>query len=197
MDLDKINVKFFLADPEGVAPGVSLDAFIGVFNAWIQASDGEYYDLADYGHVPAGPGIVLVADEANVSIDNGGNRPGLLYNRKRPLAGSNAEKLKTAVSAALGYCRKLEDEPALGGRLRFRGDEAVVIVNDRLAAPNTEETFSALKPEVEALARTLFGGAQFSLEREPDPKKRFGVRIKSAAWLDTRALVKNIAGSAN
>ncbi len=197
MDLNKINVKFFVADPDGASPGVSLDAFIGVFNSWIQASDGEYYDLADYGHVPAGPGIVLVAHEANISIDNGENRLGLLYSRKQPLAGANREKLGSAFKAALGYCRKIEDEPALGGRLSFRADEALVIVNDRLAAPNTEATFAAVRPDVEALARTLFGGAEFSLEREPDPKKRFGVRIKSAASLDIQALLENIAGNAN
>ena len=85
MDLQKVNVKFFVGDSNGVP----LTAFINIFNSWIQASDGDYYDLADYSHMHAGPGILLIAHEANISMDNTGNRLGLLYNRKRPLQGSN------------------------------------------------------------------------------------------------------------
>jgi hypothetical protein len=193
MDLQRLNVKFFAAD--GCA--VALDAFVGVFNAWIQGSEGEYYDLADYGHVPAGPGVILVADEANISIDNNGDRLGLLYSRKRPLDGTNREKLTASVVAALAYCRRLEEEPALDGRMRFRGDEALIIVNDRLRAPNNEETFSVLKPEIEAFAKLLYGGAPFVLEREPDPRKRFTVRIKATAPFSIQTLMEGLEKSVN
>ena len=155
MDLQRINVKFFVANPEGIP----LTAFIDIFHAWIQASDGDYHDVADYSHIHAGPGILLVSHEADISIDNTGNRLGLLYNRKRPLGGSSNEKLKFAFKTALESCRRFENEPVLRGRVRFRGDEALFLVNDRLAAPNTDETFRAMKPELEGLARTLYGGA--------------------------------------
>src|ERR1051326_2652427 len=174
MDLQKIKGKFFVSG----SSQVSLAPFIGVFNSWIQASEGEYYDLTDYGHVPAGPGIVLVADEANVSIDNTENRLGLLYNRKRPLKGSEIEKLSYAVATALSYCRRIEEEPALDAKVRFRGNEALIVINDRLTAPNTEETFSALRPAFEALGRRLFGTTKFSIEKETDARRRFGVRIR-------------------
>jgi hypothetical protein len=193
MDLQRVNVKFFAADGCGVA----LDSFVGVFNSWIQHADGEYYDLADYGHVPEGPGVVLVADEANVSIDNNGNRLGLLYNRKRPVDGTNGEKLAASVAAALGYCRRLEEEPALGGRMHFRGDEALIIVNDRLVAPNNGEIFSALKPEIEALAKSLYGGAAFTIEREQDPRKRFAVRIKAAGPVSIKTLLESLRKNVN
>lgn len=193
MDLQRINVKFF-AD-EGCA--VPLDAFVGVFNSWIQDSDGEYYDLADYGHVPAGPGVVLVADEANISIDNNGDRLGLLYSRKRTLEGTNGKKLADSVATALGYCRRLQEEPALGGGMLFRGDEALIIVNDRLRAPNNDETFSVLKPEIEALAKRLYGGATFVLERDLDQRKRFAVRIKAAADFSIATLMESLRKNVN
>ncbi|HWP59718.1 MAG TPA: hypothetical protein VNL14_17635 [Candidatus Acidoferrales bacterium] len=189
MDLQKINVKFFAAD----ARGVRLEEFIGVFNSWIQASDGAYYDIADYSHVPAGPGIVLVAHEANVSIDCGGNRMGLLYNRKQPLAGTNQDKLKAAFKAALEYCLKLEREPALGGKLKFLGNEALLIVNDRLLAPNSEETFRAVKPEMESFARALYRGAEFSFERDPDPRKRFNLSVRTPAATSVEALLESLS----
>ncbi len=193
MDLQRVNVKFFAAD--GCA--VPLEAFVGIFNSWIQASDGEYYDLADYGHVPAGPGVVLVADEANISIDNNGDRLGLLYNRKRPLDGTNRDKLSASVAAALDYCRRLEEEPALDGRMRFRGDEALIIVNDRLSAPNTEETFSILRSEFEALAKQLYGNASFTLQREGEPRRRFAVRIKAATPCSIKTLLESLGRNAN
>jgi len=62
MEFERINVKFFVANPNGTG----LEVFIDVFNSWVQASDGEYYDIADYSHVHAGPGILLVAHEANI-----------------------------------------------------------------------------------------------------------------------------------
>ncbi|HEY6199183.1 MAG TPA: hypothetical protein VI231_11275 [Candidatus Binatia bacterium] len=193
MDLQRINVKFFAA--EGCS--VPLDAFVGVFNSWIQGSDGEYYDLADYGHVPAGPGVVLVADEANISIDNNGDRLGLLYSRKRTLDGTNRKKLTDSVATALGYCRRLQEEPALEGGVLFRGDEALIIVNDRLRAPNNDETFSVLKPEIEALAKRLYGGATFVLERDLDQRKRFAVRIKAAAHFSIETLMESLRKNVN
>lgn len=188
MNLQKINVKFFITDPSPI----QAESLVEIFNTWIQNSDGKYYDLADYSHVPAGPGILLVAHEANISIDNNGNRWGLLYSRKQPEEGSNREKLRSAFATALEYCRRIEAEPALGGGVRFCGDEAVVVVNDRLLAPNTEETFVAIRPDVEALARVLYAGSGFSLEREQDSRKRFGLHVKAVQPFDVGTLIKNL-----
>lgn len=188
MDLQKINVKFFAADPNGV----SLETFIPVFNSWIQAAEGAYYDVADYSHVPSGPGIVLVAHEANISLDNTDNRLGLLYNCKEALHGSNRERLRLVFKSALENCRRIEGEPLLGGKVRFRGDEALVVINDRLLAPNIEGTFLALRPDLEGALRELYAGARFELERERDPGRRFGVRIKAAVSFSVEALLKNL-----
>ena len=191
MDLQKINVKLLSVD----SGSVPLTAFIDIFNSWIQASDGDYYDLADYSHMHAGPGVLLIADEANVSIDETGERRGLLYNQKRPLKGSTGEKLRHVFGSALEYCRKLEEEPTLGGKIRFRGDEALVVINDRLIAPNTEETFHALRPDLEELAQTLYAGADFSLERDADSKKRCGVWIRTPATFEIATLLRNLEGA--
>jgi hypothetical protein len=81
--------------------------------------------------------------------------------------------------------------------LRFRGEEAVLIINDRLIAPNTDETFSALRADIEALARRLFGQSEFTLERESDPRRRFGVRIRAATPLTTKTLLENLQQGVN
>lgn len=188
MELDKINVKFFAEDSNGVP----LTAFINIFHSWIQASDGDYNDLANYSHMHAGPGILLIAHEANISMDSTGNRLGFLYNRKQPLQGSNREKLRSIFRWALEHCCRIEEEPSLQGRLRFRGNEALFLVNDRLLAPNTEETFRTLRPDLEDLARTLYGGTDFTLQRQIDSKTRFSVQIKSATPFEIATLLENL-----
>ena len=152
MELQKLNVKFFVEQPNAIA----LTDFIEIFHSWIQATDGVYHDVADYSHMQAGPGIVLVANDANVSIDESGNRRGLLFSQKAPLAGSNQDKLRRCIRSAMENCRKLETEPALRGKLRFGANEAVMSLNDRLLGEDSPAAFDALKGDVEAVAKELF-----------------------------------------
>lgn len=188
MELQRLNVKFFAVENEPVP----LSAFIDVFHGWIQTSDGIYHDVADYSHMRAGPGIVLLAREANVSMDETVNRRGLLYSRKAPLVGSNQEKLRCVIGSALEYCHRIEEEPALKGKMAFRVDEAELIVNDRLLAPNTEEAFLSVKAELERFFGRLYGTWPISLVRDPDPRKRLNVRITAPGVFDIATLRRNL-----
>lgn len=145
--VDHVNAKIFAAVWEG-----PLSLLVEVFQRWIQqeACPELLIDVADYSHLPAGPGIILVGHEANYSLDFAENRPGLLYNRKAPLSGQTAEKIRQAWQAALWACRRLEQEPLLGGRLRFHYQEVELIFNDRLLVPNDEATYRRLEPDIRA-----------------------------------------------
>ena len=189
MELQKINVKVFTVEPSQV----SLTDFIDVFHGWIQASDGVYHDVADYSHMQAGPGIVLVADDANVSIDETSNRRGLLFSQKRKLPGSNLEKLSATVRSTLENCRRLEQEPALGGKLKFSGNEVEIVFNDRLVALNTEVAFETIRPEMDFLARCLYGSTNFTLfHNGKDPRQRLNVTIRTPLPVDTNRLLNNL-----
>lgn len=188
MDLQKLNVKFFVADSNRVP----LETFIHIFNSWIQASGGEYYDIADYSHLHDGPGVLLIAHEANISIDETGGRRGLLYNRKQLLQGANQEKLRGVFQAALENCQRIEKEPSLQGKLRFTGSEVLFLINDRLVVPNTEETFHAVKPDLQNLGETLYGGGEFSLDHMADPRERFSVLIRTPRVFEVGALLENL-----
>jgi hypothetical protein len=189
MDLQKLNVKFFLANQDAVP----LDDCISVFNSWIQVSEGAYYDIADYSHMAAGPGLLLVAHEGNVSIDHTGGRWGLLYNRKEPLLGSNRDKLRLVFKAALENCRRIEEEPILERRMKFLGNEALFLINDRLVAPNSEETFRVVRPDLEDLAAALCVGADFHLEPgTKDGRDRFSVKIRASVPFDVVTLLGNL-----
>ncbi len=185
--MQHVNVKFFLRNAAGITTG----DFYGVFNGWIQARAFEelLLDVADYGHVHQGPGLVLIGHEANYSLDEIGGRLGLLYNRKAGVEGSNQGRLRQAVRAALTACQKLEAEQGF----KFDGGETQIILNDRLLAPNTPATLAALKPELEALFDTLYGGAAYTLTHtSTDPRERFTVNVTTAAGLDVTTLLANL-----
>ena len=191
MELQKLNVKFFVEQPNAIA----LTDFIEIFHSWIQATDGVYHDVADYSHMQAGPGIVLIANNANVSIDESGNRRGLLFSQKAPLAGTNQEKLRTVLLSALENCRKLEAEPALRGKLRFAANEAVISLNDRLLGENSQETFDTVKGDIEAVAQQLFRGATVSLVRDSDARQCLNIRVEAATSIDLQQALTNLSAN--
>jgi hypothetical protein len=193
MNLQKLNVKMFVQQPNDIPP----TDFIAVFHAWIQATDGVYHDVADYSHMQNGPGIVLVAREAHVSMDETGGRRGLLYSRKTPLPGTMQQKLCAIVRSALENCRRLTNEPALKARLRFRADEVEIAVNDRLAVPNTKQSFETLKPDLDRAARRLFGEVGYALTHKEDARQRFTVTMRAARPLSLEALFTNLNAEAN
>ena len=187
MDLQHINVKIYVEGELQVDPG----RFIDVFHLWIQQKtlEGLLIDVIDYRHVPSGPGVILIGHEADYSMDNAGNRYGLLYNRKSPLAGSNADRLRQALWCAANACRLLENEFAADGSLKFNCQEFELFVNDRALAPNTAETFEAIQPDLESFLKTALGHGEFSFERYSDPRSRFGVTVRAAAPFDLTALL--------
>jgi hypothetical protein len=177
VQVQHVNVKIFAQTP---AADLDLAGAIAVFHRWIQDRVCEelLIDVADYRHVPGGPGVLLVGHEANYSLDLASNRLGLLYNRKAWRDGGPRDNLSQAFHAALAACRRLEKEPEFQDRLKFSAGDCEVIINDRLLAPNTEATWQALKPAFEEFFGGLYSsGATF--ERSTDPRERLRVSVKA------------------
>ena len=177
MESHKLVVKIF-ADG---AP--APDAVIPVFHRWIQeqALPGHLLiDVADYAHVPNGPGTVLVSHEANVHLDRE-DGVGLLYIRKQPVDGATTfrDRLAEVFRAALYCAEKLDNLPELG-HLRFRTGDIAFRIADRLLAPNTESTFDAVRGDLQAFLAELFQ-SDVALEHKHDPQRLFEVRIKTTS----------------
>ena len=187
MNIQHVNIKFYLEDPESV----NLADFAAVFNTWIQKQRLEelLIDVADYLHVHNGPGIMLIGHEADYSLDNRAGRLGLLYNRKEQLEGTTEEKLAQATRAALTVAQILERENGL----KFNGSEVHMIINDRLLVPNTVETLTALEPDLKSYFGQLYNGAEYSLSHNDDRRERFTVNVKTESKLDVDTLLKNLS----
>jgi hypothetical protein len=193
MDIQHVNAKLMLGNPGQV----DLEPVIRVFQGWIQerACEELLLDVADYRHVPAGPGVVLIGHEANFSVDNADGRLGVRYSRKAVLNGTVQDRLEQALRGALVACQRLENAPELDGSLRFGGQETELFVNDRLLAPNTEDTFHALEPSIRKLSQRLFKGAEYSLQQNlQDPRKLFSVLIRTDRSFETSNLLQNLHG---
>ena len=182
MELQHINFKLYLRDPQAV----KLETLIPVFHGWIQSKACEeiMIDVADYRHVHAGPGVVLVGHQADYSVDNTDNRLGIRYNRKATLAGSNRDRFSQALRAALRACQRLEADEKLSGSLRFNGQDMKLFVNDRMLAPNSERLTDSVQGELRDFFGSIVGGGDFELKFDTNPRSLFGVEVRTAKPLE-------------
>lgn len=187
MNIQKINWKVFIADPAAASP----DVFFKVFNTWIPDSPEIYIDVADYQHAHDGPLTILIGHHSDFWLDASDRRAGLLYNRRTPLEGDNAEKLARTLRETLAACERLRNDAEFGGRLAFRADEIHFTINDRGIAPNTRQVFDEVRPDLEKLMTQLVGNA-FKLEHLNDPKRRLTVRITTTNSPDLKTLLQRL-----
>ena len=193
VELQHINVKLLLKNQENV----DLDPLIPIFHSWIQGQICEelLLDVADYRHVQGGPGVLLIGHEADYSLDDTDNRLGVRYNRKAVLEGGNQERLSQAARAALKACQRLEEDSPLNEKLKlsFNGQEIEIFINDRALAPNRDDTRVAAKPDFQVFADRLFGGAEYSLSFDGDPRRLLKVALKATRAFAVEELLQNLS----
>jgi hypothetical protein len=189
MELQHVNVKIFL---EGELP-FDPSRFINIFHGWIQESlmPELLIDVADYCHVPDGPGVLLVAHEADYSMDHTDGRWGLRYNRKAIFPGNNEDRLRQALSAAANACARLEAQFAadtgLAG-LRFSRTQFEILINDRALAPNNPETFAEFESELRPCLQKLLVDNPCTLQVPRDARRRVAAVVTAARPFDLAAL---------
>lgn len=191
MQLQHVNIKLFVQE----AGEPHLEPLIPVFHSWIENQNGDelLIDVADYSHVPAGPGVVLIGHEGNYSVDNTANRLGIRYNRKAAVDGSNQERLAQAARAAIQACQRLEAEPRLDGKFRFNGRDIEIFINDRLLAPNSPATREAVDADFRLFCKKLFGAKEYSISYGADPRSLFTASVKAAQPVTPAELLEALA----
>jgi hypothetical protein len=195
VELQHVNVKLLLRNPEAV----DLEAVVPVFHSWIQEQSGKelLLDVASYTHVKDGPGILLIGHEADYSLDLTDGRLGVRYNHKAILEGPNAARLAQATTAALNALERLEYDERLSAKIQFDGHGLEIFINDRLLAPNSDETRKAADPELRAFVSRLIAGEGYSLAYEADPRRLFGVRVEFGREFKTSELIQNLSQRAS
>jgi len=173
--IQHVNVKFFIKNPDYI----NVAEAAGVFQKWIQEDrvDDLLIDVADYRHVPEGPGVILVGHNAIYSLDEAEGRPGILFNRRTVSDAAPADQIKDGIETARKICGMLAQEDGFKGKLEFSDTTLQITINDRNLAPNTDETLQALKPDIESALTATLGEGSYTLNRTPDARSRFSVDI--------------------
>ena len=198
MESVKVDLKLFLQEPADV----ELEDFIPVFHDWIQHQrlDELLIDVVDYRHVHDGPGVMLIAHDAHYAMDMADGRLGLLYSRRREThparnaIQSVTERLQSVLQCALAACQRLETEPALQGRLKFRGDELLLRINDRLVSP-TLANFDDLQTHLQPVLARLYPDHQVEVRSCGGSDSRLAVTIKVDEDAEVATLYSRLDGS--
>ena len=191
MDLHKFGFKFFATG----AQKIDILKLIPIYHRWIQrnALEDLLIDVADYSHVPTGPGVMLIAHEGNYALDETGHERGVVYYNKHPLTGELPERFARVAGKALKAARLMSEDPELEGALKVPGNRLQFFANDRLTAPNTDAVYAELEFAMRSFLERLYGGAKYTMTRETDAKERLSVRVQADGEVALETLLSRLA----
>lgn len=170
MNPQRLTVRFPVDDvPDDLEPA------LGVFHRFIQRGlvEGLILDVADYRHVPNGPGVMLIGHD----VDYGISHEGFTVVRKRSAHDPATEQLRDVLRMGLGAL----DAIAADGQLDVSVDRSsfTVTAPDRLLGP-PDEVAAALGTEIEPTVTELFGGgATVTTVDHNDPRLAPEVLVES------------------
>lgn len=161
---------------------LKLEDFVDEFHAWIRhgkIEDDLAIDVADYVHVPNGPGVLLVCHQGHLVVEHKHGRWALVYNRKRGGDKDSLQQtLRTPLQRLVRAAAWIEGASGkLQGRVQFLTQELVLRVQNRLLAPNTDHVFAQWQPAVTELLTPLYQDAP-QLQRVGDSRELFTVLAK-------------------
>ena len=177
MNFQKVNIKLYAENEQPPA----LEDFIPVFHNWIQnkAVEELLIDVADYRHVPGGPGVLLMGHEANYSVAFGPEeRFGLTYQTKRFTGKSNTEIIRLAFAQAVKGANRLQNDERLPA-LSFSPREMILTMNSRNEFRNHKAEFEALLPVLQSVLRELLQSPDFLISQiAGNSRERLTVKIE-------------------
>lgn len=167
----RLSVRF----PAEEGPA-DLEPAIGVFHRFIQRGqvEGLILDVADYRHVPAGPGVLLVGHD----VDYGINGDAFTVVRKRSADSPARTQLRDALRMGLGALDAISDDGEIAAT--FDRSRFTVTVPDRRLGP-PDAAAAALHAEVEPLVTELYGAdATITPVGTDDPRHAAALRVQVA-----------------
>lgn len=178
-NLRRFNFKFYTEND----PQIEAQELINVFHDWIRRHvlPDLLIDVGIYDHVPYGPGVMLVTDEAIYAFDESDGRKGLLYQRRRPIQHDDElEGFRVGIRSCTQACDELEKTPEFRDRLKFDRTEFLFASNDRRIAANDAEGEARFEPRVRSLSEKLYPEGFSHKKAYDDPRDQLAYLVKSA-----------------
>ena len=182
MDLQKFGVKLFINANESY----NSKEFIPVFHNWIQdkiIDDHLLIDVADYSHIPDGPGVMLISHEGNFSLDQENQQPGIMYMRKTEIAGSFKERFNTVLSTVIKAANLVSDIN-INKQVDFKPNLFRFIANDRLYAENTADNQGLYKEKIQNALGGKYPDRQFEFGDISDGNERLAFTVNFSNDID-------------
>ncbi len=161
----RLQVKVFTRD----GGSIPSEACIHIFHRWIQtqAVDGLAIDVADYSHVPDGPGIMLVGHEFDYAFDEVG-APGLRYVRKKTVPDTFPAALNLVLLQLMKGARLLEEESSEPVDISFDLARLEVTVLDRRLYPNRADTVAEITGALSGMIQSALKVGEVGISRVYD-----------------------------
>ncbi len=118
-----------------------------------------------------------------------------MYARKQPFPGTFIDRLRQAFAAALEGCKRLENDSRLAGRIKFKTDEVLVSIHDRLNAPSTPATFEAVRGDLQSFFAEAYG-ADVALRQVGTDETPFKVELVTKQSPSIESLLSRLAATA-
>ena len=183
MKLQKFGVKLFFLDTNG---SYSSKDFIPVFHNWIQdqlVKDHLLIDVADYSHIPDGPGVMLIAHEGHFSLDQENYQPGIMYMRKTKITGSFIERFNEVLSVTIEAANLLSNNN-FTNYINFSNNALRFITNDRFYAENTIENQNLYKKEIQKALDEKYSDSKFGFGDVSDKNERLAFTVNFSNDID-------------
>ena len=123
--------------------------------------------------------------------------PGLLYTRKREALGDVETRLKDAFRLALEACKLLQKDETIENPIEVDTREFIFGINNRLVAPNEDETLEDVREGLAQFFNWLFDGQRVEFERDQRKRSRFSVRVRVLGSTSVDTLLKRLGPTPN
>ena len=178
----RLSAKFFSLNQQQP----NLTAYVPIFQRAIQQQTlaGMLIDVADYAHVPQGPGVILIAHELDYAVDVSRGEAGIMVTYKHVAETDLTSTILALFKHLTALVVLLQQDPTLD----FPVNRQIVELSfrDRLQYPNRPETLALVGSALQAVLATVGGGEVRPIHN--DSREPFTVHLVLQADLElTRA----------
>ncbi|MEM7032501.1 MAG: hypothetical protein AAF629_23310 [Chloroflexota bacterium] len=162
---------------------LDLANIIPVFQSWIQHKTvpGLLIDVADYKHVPQGPGIMLIGHEADYGVTVEKGQASFIYDMKRELPTNLNDAIQLVTHRVVLAAQALSEKTGL----TVIPGQATLILLDRLHYPNESTSYSAIEANVQATLNDVYQGEVTISHAEADTRRPLTITILANATINT------------
>jgi len=189
--------KYSVSFPVTELGQISVEKVINEFHKWVKEQQPSqlHLDVADYSHVPDGPGILLVGFHEIIAFRLNAVEPELVITQKSPLEGEDACNLVHCLENACRYAKQFVQ--AFASDISIDTQNFYVGLNDRLQ--ENDVVLNQLADNLKKIDQKINLGWETSQLNDRNPKSlpRLKITAKTNRNIDelSQHLTKSVAAA--